>query len=201
MEQIILTAAAVVDAFINVEADAAIAKEFNKNKKESADNAVATFKALVMQEQGEKPDFMLPNTLASVVASIEAGFTEKGIAQPGAYRTTKNAIVAYVREGFTDLSLGRDAMKKAAKAAEEARLHGAEKARQQQVDAYLAEQEAARLAAQEAEAAQAAAEKEAKAAEDAARVATLWAALRDACQSKAAKAAFDELTAALSVSL
>lgn len=201
MENTILTADAVVDAFITVEADAAIAKEFNKNKKESADNAVASFKKFILQEQGEKPGFMLPNTLASVIASIEAGFMEKGIAQPGAYRTTKNAIVAYVREGFTDLTLGRDAMKKAAKAAEEARLHGAEKARQEQVNAYLQEQEAARLAALEAEAAAAAAEKEAKAAEDAARVAVLWKNLQDACQSKAAQAAFAELTAALSVSL
>lgn len=201
MENTILTADAVVDAFITVEADAAIAKEFNKNKKESADNAVASFKKFILQEQGEKPGFMLPNTLASVIASIEAGFMEKGIAQPGAYRTTKNAIVAYVREGFTDLTLGRDAMKKAAKAAEEARLHGAEKARQEQVNAYLQEQEAARLAALEAEAAAAAAEKEAKAAEDAARVAVLWKNLQDACQSKAAQAAFAELTAALSVNL
>lgn len=201
MENIIMTADVVVDAFVAVETDAAIAKEFNKNKKESADNAVASFKKFIIQEQGEKPDFMLPNTLASVIASIEAGFTEKGIAQPGAYRTTKNAIVAYVREGFTDLSLGRDAMKKAAKAAEEARIHGAEKERQAQVDAYLAEQEAARLAAQEAEAAQAAAEKEAKAAEDAARVAVLWRQLQETCTSKAAKAAFDELTAALAISL
>ena len=201
MEQIILTAAVVVDAFVAVEADAAIAKEFNKNKKESADNAVASFKKFIAQEQGNKPAFMLPDTVATVIASIEAGFVEKGLAQPGAYRTTKNAIVAYVREGFTDLSLGRDAMKKAAKAAEEARLHGAEKARQEQVNAYLAEQEAARLAEQEAEAAQAAAEKEAKAIEAAARVAILWKKLQDACQSKAAQAAFAELTTALSISL
>lgn len=201
MEKVILTAAAVVDAFAAAEADAAIAKEFNKTKKESADNAVASFKKFIIQEQGEKPGFMLPNTLASVIASIEAGFTEKGIAQPGAYRTTKNAIVAYVREGFTDLSLGRDAMKKAAKAAEEARLHGAEKERQRLVDAYNAEQEALRLAKLEEEAAAAAAEKEAKAAEEAARVAVLWRNLQEACQSKAAAAAFAELTAALSVSL
>ena len=201
MEQIILTASAVVDAFIVVEADAAIAKEFNKNKKDSADNAVASFKKFIIQEQGEKPDFMLATTVANVVASIEAGFAEKGIAQPGAYRTTKNAIVAYVREGFTDLSLGRDAMKKAAKAAEEARLHGAEKARQEQVNAYLQEQEALRLAKLEEEAAAAAVEKEAKAAEDAARVAVLWRQLQETCTSKAAKAAFDELAAALAISL
>lgn len=201
MEKVILTASAVVDAFICVEADAAIAKEFNKNKKESADNAVASFKKFIIQEQGEKPDFMLPNTLASVIASIEAGFTEKGIAQPGAYRTTKNAIVAYVREGFTDLSLGRDAMKKAAKAAEEARLHGAEKARQEQVNAYLQEQEEARIAKLEEEARIAAVEKEATAAANTARVAVLWRKLQEACTSKAAKAAFDELADALSVSL
>ena len=201
MENIILTAATVVEAFIVVEADAAIAKEFNKNKKESADNAVASFKKFIAQEQGNKPAFMLPNTLATVIASIEAGFVEKGLTQPGAYRTTKNAIVAYVREGFTDLSLGRDAMRKAAKIAEEARIHGVEKERQRQVDAYLAEQEAARLAEQEAEAAQAAAEKEAKAIEAAARVAILWKNLQDACQSKAAQAAFAELTTALSISL
>lgn len=201
MEQIILTADVVVDAFVAVEADAAIAKEFNKNKKESAENAVASFKKFIIQEQGEKPDFMLPNTLASVIASIEAGFAEKGIAQPGAYRTTKNAIVAYVREGFSDLSLGRDAMKKAAKAAEEARLHGAEKARQEQVNAYLQEQEEARIAKLEEEARIAAVEKEAKAAEDAARVAVLWRKLQETCTSKAAKAAFDELADALSVSL
>lgn len=201
MEKVILTAAAVVDAFICVEADAAIAKEFNKNKKESADNAVASFKKFIIQEQGEKPNFMLPNTLASVIASIEAGFTEKGITQPGAYRTTKNAVTAYVREGFTDLSLGRDAMKKAAKAAEEARLHGAEKARQEQVDAYLAEQEAARLAALETEAAQVAAEKEAAAVAELARVSVLWRQLQETCTSKAAKAAFDELTAALAINL
>lgn len=201
MEKVILTADVVVDAFVAVEADAAIAKEFNKNKKESADNAVASFKKFIIQEQGDKPAFMLPDTLATVVASIEAGFTEKGLAQPGAYRTTKNAIVAYVREGFTDLSLGRDAMKKAAKAAEEARLHGAEKARQEQVNAYLQEQEALRLAKLEEEARIAAVEKEAKAAEDAARVAVLWRKLQEACTSKAAKAAFDELADALSVSL
>jgi len=201
MEQIILTAAVVVDAFVAVEADATIAKEFNKVKKQSADNAVECFKALLLQEQGDKPAFMLATTVASVVASIEAGFAEKGIAQPGAYRTMKNAIVAYVREGFTDLSLGRDAMKKAAKAAEEARLHGAEKARQEQVNAYLQEQEALRLAKLEEEAAAAAAEKEAAAAEKAARVAVLWRNLQEACQSKAAQAAFAELTAALSVSL
>lgn len=201
MEQIILTAAAVVDAFITVEADAAIAKEFNKNKKESADNAVSSFKKFIIQEQGEKPAFMLQDTLAAVIASIEAGFVEKGLAQPGAYRTTKNAIAAYVREGFTDLSLGRDAMKKAAKAAEEARIHGAEKARQQQVDAYLAEQEALRLARLEEEAAVAAAEKEAAAAAELARVAVLWRQLQETCTSKAAKAAFGELTAALAINL
>lgn len=201
MEQIILTAAGIVDAFVIVESDSAIAKEFNKSKKESADNAVAAFKKFIIQEQGDKPAFMLPDTLATVVASIEAGFVEKGLAQPGAYRTTKNAIVAYVREGFSDLSLGRDAMKKAAKAAEEARLHGAEKARQEQVNAYLQEQEALRLAKLEEEARIAAVEKEAKAAEDAARVAVLWRKLQEACTSKAAKAAFDELANALSVSL
>ena len=201
MENIILTAATVVEAFIVVEADAAIAKEFNKNKKESADNAVASFKKFIAQEQGNKPAFMLPDTLATVIASIEAGFIEKGLAQPGAYRTTKNAIVAYVREGFTDLSLGRDAMKKAAKAAEDARIHGAEKARQQQVEAYLAEQEAARLAALEEEAALAAAEKEAAAAAELARVAALWRQLQETCTSKASKAAFDELTAALAINL
>lgn len=201
MEQIILTADAVVDAFIIVEADSAIAKEFNKNKKESADNAVASFKKFIVQEQGNKPAFMLPDTLATVIASIEAGFIEKGLAQPGAYRTTKNAIMAYVREGFTDLSLGRDAMRKVAKSAEDARIHGAEKVRQQQVDAYLAEQEAARLATMEEEAAKAAAEKEAAAAAELARVAVLWRQLQETCTSKAAKAAFDELTAALAVSL
>ncbi len=201
MENIILTANIIVDAFVNVEANAAIAKECNKNKKESADNAVASFKKFIIQEQGEKPDFMLPNTLASVIASIEAGFMEKGIAQPGAYRTAKNAIVAYVREGFVDLSLGRDAMKKASKAAEEARLHGAEKARQQQVNAYLAEQEVLRLAKLEEEAAAAAAEKEAAAAAELAHVATLWRQLQEVCTSKAAKAAFDELAATLAINL
>lgn len=196
--KMILTAAAVANAFSLVEQGKAIAKATRDAVKGDNDNAVSALKALIADRMTGKPDFMLPSIVATVCANVEAEFIG---AQPGAYKVVKNAIVAYVREGFTDLSLGRDAMKKAAKAAEEARLHGAEKARQQQVDAYLAEQEAARLAAQEAEAAQAAAEKEAKAAEDAARVATLWAALRDACQSKAAKAAFDELTAALSVSL
>ncbi len=126
---------------------------------------------------------------------------EKGIAQPGAYRVAKNAIVAYVREGFVDLSLGRDAMKKASKAAEEARLYGAEKARQQQVNAYLAEQEVLRLAKLEEESAAAAAEKETAAAAELAHVATLWRQLQEVCTSKAAKAAFDELVATLAINL
>ncbi len=201
MDQMILTAGAVVDAFISAEADAAVSKEFNKTKKETADNAVSAFKKFITQEQGEKPAFMLPDTLAKVVARIETGFLEKGIAQPGAYRTVKNAITAYVREGFTDLSIGRDAMKKAAKAAEEARLFGAEKARQQQVNAYLAEQEVLRLAKLEEEAAAAAAEKEAAAAAELAHVATLWRQLQKVCTSNAAKAAFDELVATLAINL
>ncbi len=201
MENVILTAAAVVDAFIAAEADAAIRKEFGKVAKESASNAVATFKALIQQEQGDKPAFMLPTTWANVVAGIEAGFVEAGMAVPGAFRTAKSLMGKYIKEGFTDLSIGRDAMKKAADAAEQKRIHGAEKERQAQVDAYLAEQEEARLAAQEAEAAQAAAEKEAAAVAELARVAALWRQLQETCTSKASKAAFDELTAALAINL
>lgn len=198
MEQMILTAAGVAAAFSFAEQGKAMAKAARGAVKVESDNAVAALKALITDRMAGKPDFMLPSIVGAVCASVEAEFIG---AQPGTYRTVKNAIVAYVREGFTDLSLGRDAMKKAAKAAEEARIHGAEKERQAQVDAYLAEQEAARLAAQEAEAAQAAAEKEAKAAEDAARVAVLWRQLQETCTSKAAAAAFAELTAALAVSL
>ena len=196
--EMLLTAAAVANAFSLAEQGKAVAKATRDAVKGDNDNAVSALKALIADRMTGKPDFMLPSVVGAVCASVEAEFAG---AQPGTYRTVKNAIVAYVREGFTDLTLGRDAMKKAAKAAEEARIHGAEKARQQQVDAYLAEQEAARLAEQEAEAAQAAAEKEAKAAEDAARVAILWKNLQDACQSKAAQAAFAELTAALAINL
>ena len=201
MEQIILTAAAVVEAFIGAEADAAIRKEFGKAAKESATNAVATFKALVMQEQAGKPDFMLPTTWATVISNIEAGFAENGMAIPGAFRTAKSLMGKYIREGFTDLTIGRDAMKKAADAAEQQRINGAEKARQELVDAYNAEQEAMRIAKLEEEAATAAAEKEAAATAELARVAVLWRNLQDACQSKAAQAAFAELATALSVSL
>lgn len=197
-EQITLTAAAVAAAFSIAEQGKALAKATRDAVKADGDNAVSAFKALIAEYQGDKPAFMLPDTVARVCASVEGEFVG---AQPGAYKVAKNAIVAYVREGFTDLSLGRDAMRKAAKAAEEARIHGAEKARQAQVDAYLQEQEAARLAALEAEAAQAAAEKEAAAAADAARVAVLWRQLQETCISKAAQAAFAELTAALAVKL
>lgn len=196
--KMILTAAAVANAFSLVEQGKAIAKATRDAVKGDNDNAVSALKALIADRMTGKPDFMLPSIVATVCANVEAEFIG---AQPGAYKVVKNAIVAYVREGFTDLSLGRDAMKKAAKAAEEARLHGAEKARQEQVNAYLQEQEALRLAKLEEEAAAAAVEKEAKAAEDAARVAVLWRKLQEACTSKAAKAAFDELADALSVSL
>ena len=201
MEQIILTAAAVVDAFITAEADAAIRKEFGKVAKESATNAVGTLKALIQQEQAGKPDFMLPTTWATVISNIEAGFAEQGVSIPGAFRTAKSLMGKYVREGFTDLTLGRDAMKKAADAAEQQRINGAEKARQEQVDAYMREQEAIRLAALEEEAAAAAAEKEAAATAELARVAVLWRQLQDSCTSKAAQAAFAELTAALAINL
>lgn len=197
-EQITITAAAVAAAFNAAEQGKALVTATRNAVKADGDNAVSALKALIADYQGDKPAFMLPDTVARVCANVEAEFIG---AQPNAYKVVKNAITAYVREGFVDLSLGRDAMRKAAKAAEEDRLHGAEKARQEQVNAYLAEQEAARLAAQEAEAAAAAAEKEAAAAEDAARVAILWKNLQDACQSKAAQAAFAELTAALVVSL
>lgn len=196
--EMILTAAAVANAFSLAEQGKAIVKATRDAVKGDNDNAVSALKALIADRMTGKPDFMLPSVVATVCASVEAEFAG---AQPGTYRTVKNAIVAYVREGFTDLSLGRDAMKKAAKAAEEARLHGAEKARQEQVNAYLHEQEALRLAKLEEEAAAAAVEKEAKVAEDAARIAVLWRKLQEACQSKAAQAAFSELTAALSVSL
>lgn len=196
--EMILTAAAVANAFSLAEQGKAVVKATRDAVKGDNDNAVSALKALIADRMTGKPDFMLPSVVGVVCASVEAEFAG---AQPGAYRTTKNAIVAYVREGFSDLSLGRDAMKKAAKAAEEARLHGAEKARQEQVNAYLQEQEALRLAKLEEEAAAAAAEKEAKAAEDAARVAILWKNLQDACQSKAAAAAFAELTAALAINL
>lgn len=197
MEKVILTAANVVDAFIAAEADAAIRKEFGKVAKESATNAVATFKALVTQEQCDKPDFMLPTTWANVVASIEAGFAEAGMAIPGAFRTAKSLMGKYIREGFTDLSIGRDAMKKAADAAEQKRLNGAEQERQKQVDAYLAEQEEARIAEQEAEAAKLAEEKKAAAEADAARIAVLWRNLQVECKSEAAQAAFNALVIAL----
>ena len=198
MENIILTASAVAAAFNLAEQGKALAKATRDAVKGDSDNAVSAFKALIADRMVGKPEFMLPSVVGAVCASVEAEF---GGAQPGTYRTMKNAIVAYVREGFTDLSLGRDAMRKAAKAAEDARIHGAEKARQQQVDAYLAEQEAARLAEQEAEAAQAAAAKEAAAVAELARVAALWRQLQETCTSKASKAAFDELTAALAINL
>lgn len=197
-EQITLTATAVAAAFSLAEQGKALAKAARDAVKVDADNAVSALKALIADCQGDKPAFMLPDTVARVCANVEAEFTG---AQPGAYKVVKNAIVAYVREGFTDLSLGRDAMRKAAKIAEEARIHGVEKERQRQVDAYLAEQEAARLAEQEAEAAQAAAEKEARAVEAAARLAVLWRQLQETCTSEAAKAAFTELTTALSINL
>ena len=197
MEKVILTAANVVDAFIGAEADAAIRKEVGKVAKESATNAVATFKALIMQEQAGKPDFMLPTTWATVISSIETGFAERGMAIPGAFRTAKSLMGKYIREGFTDLSIGRDAMKKAADAAEQKRINGAEQERQQQVDAYLAEQESARLAAMEEEAATAAAEKEAAAAAELARVAILWKNLQVECKSEAAMAAFNALAVAI----
>ena len=197
MEQIILTAAAVVDAFISAEADAAIRKELGKAAKESATNAVGTLKALIQQEQAGKPDFMLPTTWATVISNIEAGFAEQGVAIPGAFRTAKSLMGKYVREGFTDLTLGRDAMKKAADAAEQKRINGAEQERQQQVDAYLAEQEAARLAALEEEAAAAAAEKEAAAAAELARISALWRNLQVECKSEAAMAAFNALAVAI----
>lgn len=197
-EQITLTAAAVAAAFSLAEQGKALAKATRDAVKADGDNAVSALKALIADHMIGKPDFMLPSVVGAVCASVEAEFIG---AQPGAYKVVKNAIVAYVREGFTDLSLGRDAMRKAAKAAEEARINGAEKERQRLVDAYNAEQEALRLAKLEEEAAKAAAEKEAKAAEDAARVAVLWRQLQETCTSKAAQAAFAELTAALSVSL
>lgn len=198
MEKVILTASAVAAAFNLAEQGKALAKATRDAVKGDSDNAVSAFKALIADRMVGKPAFMLPSIVGAVCASVEAEFTG---AQPGTYRTTKNAIVAYVREGFIDLSIGRDAMKKAAKAAEEARIHGAEKERQAQVDAYLAEQEAVRLAALEEEAAQAAAEKEAAAVAELARVAVLWRQLQETCTSKAAKAAFDELTAALAINL
>lgn len=193
----ILTAAAVVDAFIGAEADAAIRKEFGKVAKDSATNAVGTLKALIQQEQAGKPDFMLPTTWATVISSIEAGFTEQGVAIPGAFRTAKSQMGKYIREGFTDLSLGREAMKKAADAAEQQRINGAEKARQEQVDAYMKEQEAIRLAKLEEEAAAAAAEKEAAAAEELARISVLWRNLQVECKSEAAQAAFNALVIAV----
>ena len=174
MENAIITSSAVVDAFNSSAIDAAIAQEVNKNKKASSDNAVALFKNYIKQEHGNKPDFMLVDTVNTVIASLEASFKEAGVNQPSTYRTMKNAISRYVREGFTDLSLGRDAMKKAADAAEEARIHGAEKERQRQVAAYLAEQEAVRIAEQEAEAAKAAESAAATAAAEADRLAVLW---------------------------
>lgn len=197
MDNVILTAANVVDAFIAAEADAAIRKEFGKVAKESATNAVATFKALIQQEQGDKPDFMLPTTWSNVVASVEAGFAEAGMAIPGAFRTAKSLMGKYIREGFTDLSIGRDAMKKAADAAEQKRINGAEQERQKQVDAYLAEQEEARIAEQEAESAKLAEEKKAAAEADAARIAVLWRNLQLECKSEAAQAAFNALAIAL----
>lgn len=197
MEQIILTAAAVVDAFIGAEADAAIRKEFGKVAKESATNAVGTLKALIQQEQAGKPDFMLPTTWATVISNIEAGFVEQGVAIPGAFRTAKSLMGKYVREGFTDLTLGRDAMKKAADAAEQKRINGAEQDRQRLVDAYHAEQEAMRLAKLEEEAVAAAAEKEAAATEELARVAILWKNLQMECKSEAAMVAFNALAVAI----
>lgn len=198
MEQMILTAAGVAAAFSFAEQGKAMAKAARDAVKVESDNAVKALKALITDRMSGKPDFMLPSIVGTVCASVEAEFIG---AQPGTYRTVKNAIVAYVREGFTDLTLGRDAMKKAAVAAEQQRINGAEKARQEQVDAYMKEQEAIRLAALAEEAAAAAAEKEAAAAADLANVAELWRKLQKACTSNAAQTAFAELTAALSVSL
>lgn len=202
MEQLILTASAVAAAFNLAEQGKELAKATRDAVKSDSDNAVSAFKALVADHMAGKPDFMLPSIVGAVCASVEAEFSG---AQPGTYRTMKNAIVPYVREGFTDLTIGRDAMRKAAKAAEEARIHGAEKARQAQVDAYIAEQEAAERAARDAlwdaVEAEEAAEREAAAAAELARVAVLWRKLQETCTSKAAKAAFGELTAALAINL
>lgn len=194
MDQMILTAAGVAAAFSFVEQGKAMAKATRDAVKVESDNAVKALKALITDRMSGKPDFMLPSIVGTVCASVEAEFTG---AQPGTYRTVKNAIVAYVREGFTDLSLGRDAMKKAAVAAEQQRINGAEKARQAQVDAYMQEQEAMRIAKQEEEAAAAAAEKEAAAAAELARISALWRNLQVECKSEAAQAAFNALVIAV----